>query len=321
MTADSELTDADGTTHGAQLVMDGSPDTWFGSNSTDAASWLEVELAPAAMPYYDEVVRLEVYNRCVRRAALRRWWRLPGCLLWLRLPGHPGPARAAHRAAAEQQRPGRRLSNKPPGRTTPLVAAPTPTARSQDACMDRILCYVVDMVSENNAALTSYPFYGAQAKKLYIVYYFRVGRCLPGWAALLAPAAGLDLQLHFACTLQLLQTFRSACSWVISPSIISSSPHRRCLHRPCSRHGRRPPPRLRPVPPRPGPLVRRRRARLCPTRPAPRRPRASSRGGLAAPGRPMAAAHVTRQHMPSEPPITPPTPTSLMTALRAATTT
>jgi hypothetical protein len=42
--------------------------------------------------------------------------------------------------------------------------------------MDRILCYVVDIVSEMDVVISTYPFYGAQAKPLYIVYFFRVGR-------------------------------------------------------------------------------------------------------------------------------------------------
>jgi hypothetical protein len=63
VTADSELTDAGGTTHTALLGIDGNPDSWFSSNSTDAASWLEMDLGAPAMPYFDELVRLEVFNR------------------------------------------------------------------------------------------------------------------------------------------------------------------------------------------------------------------------------------------------------------------
>jgi hypothetical protein len=40
--------------------------------------------------------------------------------------------------------------------------------------MDRILCYIVDVVSELNVVITSYAFSGGSPRKLYIIYYFRV---------------------------------------------------------------------------------------------------------------------------------------------------
>jgi hypothetical protein len=41
--------------------------------------------------------------------------------------------------------------------------------------MDRLLCYMVDVVSEANSVITSYAFSGASARKLYVIYFFRVG--------------------------------------------------------------------------------------------------------------------------------------------------
>jgi hypothetical protein len=42
--------------------------------------------------------------------------------------------------------------------------------------MDRILCYIVDVVSEADVVITSYAFSGGSPRKLYIVYFFKVQR-------------------------------------------------------------------------------------------------------------------------------------------------
>jgi hypothetical protein len=60
--------------------------------------------------------------------------------------------------------------------------------------MDRILCYIVDVVSEMNVVLSSYAFSGGSPRKLYIIYFFRVWRhagavALHIRAALRPPAA------------------------------------------------------------------------------------------------------------------------------------
>jgi hypothetical protein len=62
-TADSEETDAASVTHSAPLAIDGDMSSWFGSASTGAGAWLEVDLGAAAAPYYDELLTLQVYNR------------------------------------------------------------------------------------------------------------------------------------------------------------------------------------------------------------------------------------------------------------------
>jgi hypothetical protein len=62
--ADSEETDAASVVHSAQLAIDGDVSSWFGSASTGAGASLEVDVGAAAAPFFEELLRLEVYNRC-----------------------------------------------------------------------------------------------------------------------------------------------------------------------------------------------------------------------------------------------------------------
>jgi hypothetical protein len=64
VTADSEETDAANVTHSAPLVIDSDVFSWFGSASTGAGASLEVDLGATAGPYYADLLRLDVYNRC-----------------------------------------------------------------------------------------------------------------------------------------------------------------------------------------------------------------------------------------------------------------
>jgi hypothetical protein len=62
--ADSMEMDADYVTHFPFLAVDGDISSWFGSASTGAAASLEVDLGAAAGPYFDDLLQLDVYNRC-----------------------------------------------------------------------------------------------------------------------------------------------------------------------------------------------------------------------------------------------------------------
>ncbi len=60
-TADSTLTDGSGA-HGPELVRDQSGTTWFGSGSSGASAWLQLDLGDYA-PYYDQLKNISVSQR------------------------------------------------------------------------------------------------------------------------------------------------------------------------------------------------------------------------------------------------------------------
>jgi hypothetical protein len=58
-TSDSVFTDASSVQHVADLALDGTLGSWFGSSSQNNVSWLEVDLGTDG-PYYDELSNITV---------------------------------------------------------------------------------------------------------------------------------------------------------------------------------------------------------------------------------------------------------------------